>query len=74
MATADMPSTEGTPTVWQGANNSREARNSRDATAKATPDIGNISSEKKTPATVGTAATAETPASRDPIVEGTATA
>jgi hypothetical protein len=62
MATADIPSTEGTPTVWQGANNSRETNNSGDATANATRDIGNIISTKKPSATVGTAATAETPA------------
>jgi hypothetical protein len=56
-ATADMPSTAGTPTAWQGTNNTRDASNS-DARHWKHHGI--------------TSATAETPASRDPMGKRTA--
>jgi hypothetical protein len=66
LATADIPSTAGTPTAWEEANNIREANSDPKHWKQPKPSAG------ETSAAVGMAAIAETPASRDPVGERTA--
>ncbi len=67
MATEGMPSTAGTPTTWQGTNNSTEDNKSRDpATAGSQFEVLEIPVAEETSAAVRTVATAVTLARMNP--------